>query len=643
MSDIKKVEIRPAKGRPMLTWVGKRPLRDVIAYPAQLIETFAPAYIPEANNDLWNNWPDTFPKSGLLFHGDNKDVLAYLLANGFRGKIKLVYIDPPFDSAADYVRKVVLRGHSNSLTGETYTLGEQIQYTDIWVNDNYLQFMYERLLLLKELIAENGSIVLHANSSKGHLLRCLLDEVFSPKNMRNEITWRYVKYQMGNTKQFVDNTDRLFWYAKGDSWTYNLQYEKLEKPKELLAKGWDKNKGVIVNLRNGEGKTYKISIEKEKVDNFWNLPFEGPVDVRGDDNQLYRIENFPKSDSWLLPYIAAPSFERTGFPTQKPEILLERIIKALSNVGDIVLDCFIGSGTTGAVAQKLGRRWIGTDINKGAIQTTSKRLQDIIQEQLKASQHLTKVLPSLEKDTKFIPAQLSFSVYRVNDYDLQIQHNEALNLACEQLGVTRSKTDAFFDGTLGKDLVKITPFNHPVTPLDLEEIKRELGNRPEEERNIIVVSYGAELAVQVWLEDWNRNRKRTNLPNQIEIKDLRVDTKSGGFFIHQPAETEISIERIGNQISIEIQNFISPAIIERLKLQSGLLSPQITDWRSMVDSVMIDTAYNGKVFNVVLADVPEKKTDLVKGKYIIESQSGAKVAVKVTDMLGEEVLVVKEV
>ena len=117
----------------------------------------------------WTDWPAAYLKGGLLFHGDNKEVLAHLLANGFRGKVNLIYIDPPFDSGADYVRKVSLRGAKGTakIDGEGYTLGEQIQYTDIWANDNYLQFMYERLLLLRELLAPTGSIVLHANSTKG--------------------------------------------------------------------------------------------------------------------------------------------------------------------------------------------------------------------------------------------------------------------------------------------------------------------------------------------------------------------------------------------------------------------------------------------------------------------------------------------
>ncbi len=207
------VKIAPAKGRPMLTWVGKRPLSHITAFPAQHIETFSPlapspiAREGRGERSAWKQWPAAYPKGGLLFHGDNKEVLAHLLANGFRGKVNLIYIDPPFDSGADYVRKVSLRGAKGTakLDGESYTLGEQIQYTDIWANDNYLQFMYERLLLLKELLAEDGSFYLHTDWHKGHHLRCLMDEVFAADSFKNEIIWRYSKYQMRGMSRFVNN------------------------------------------------------------------------------------------------------------------------------------------------------------------------------------------------------------------------------------------------------------------------------------------------------------------------------------------------------------------------------------------------------------------------------------------------------
>jgi len=279
------------------------------------------------------------------------------------------------------------------------------------------------------------------------------------------------------------------------------------------------------------------------------------------------------------------------------------------------------------------------------MQTTAKRLQGIIREQIESEQKRQHPLPGLgQEDTTPKPAQYSFAVYRVNDYDLQIQHNEALNLACEHIGVARIKTDVFFDGTLGNRLVKVIPFNHPLTPLDLEEVKKELSNRPEEARDIVVVCLGKELAVEGWLEDWNRHRKRTGLPNKIDVIEVRSDPKYGGFFVHKPAEAEVKIQRTDEGFLIEIVNFLSPTIIERLRQQSGVLMPHIDDWRAMVDSVMIDTAYDGQVFNILLADVPEKKNDLVAGKYILPASQGkATVAVKITDMLGEEVLFVEKI
>jgi len=645
------VTIAKAKGRPMLTWVGKKPLARVTAYPAQAIEQFSAqpqvnvGLRDETTNPTYVDWPEDMPQGGLLYHGDNKDVLAHMLANGFRGKVKLIYIDPPFDSGADYVRKVQLRGAKGTIKieGEEYTLGEQVQYSDIWANDNYLQFMYERLLMLRELLDENGSILLHCNSKKGFLLRCLLDEVFGSNGYRNEITWHYVKYQMGRISQFVDNTDRLIWYSKGEDWTYNLQAEKLDTPKHLLAKGWDKDKGVIVNLRNSEGKTYKVQINEEKVDDFWsNLPCDEFPVIDESGNRIV-IDKVHVDDAWLMPFIAAPSHERTGYPTQKPIIVLERIIQALSKPGDLVLDCFVGSGTAVLAAQKLGRRWIGCDINKGSIQTTAKRMQNLMQEQATASNNTRQgeLLPSPptplpqagEGSSK--PCQLSFSTWRVNDYDLQIQHNEAVELACQHLGVTRTRTDTYFDGTQGGRLVKIIPFNHPLTPLDLEALRNELKSRPNEERDIMLVSLGIEQSARKWVEDYNRNRPI----NKLHLIELRTDRKYGGIIKHEPISADIAISRENDKLVVEIRDVVSPTIIQRLHLQEGVFRAQIADWRAVVDCVLIDTQYNGEVFNVALSDVPERKQDLVDGRYELAAPpAGSTVAVKIIDMLGEETL-----
>ena len=171
----------------MLHWVGKKPLDIVRHFPAQLCETVEVDKPPtEPSYEEY-----TKSKYNLLFHGDNREILSELLIAGFRGKIDLIYIDPPFDSGADYVRKVELRGQSKKLESEGHTSIEQAQYEDIWANDNYLQFMYERLILMRELLSNKGSIYLHCDWHKSHHLRFLLDEVFGEENFGNEIIWCY--------------------------------------------------------------------------------------------------------------------------------------------------------------------------------------------------------------------------------------------------------------------------------------------------------------------------------------------------------------------------------------------------------------------------------------------------------------------
>ena len=398
------------------------------------------------------------------------------------------------------------------------------------------------------------------------------------------------------------------------------------------------------------GKTRYWRYSKRRME---ELHKEGRI-VQAAQDSVPRIKRYldempgiPLQSIWRdINSVQSQALEREGFPTQKPEALLERFIKLGSNPGDLVLDCFVGSGTTAAVTQKLGRRWIGCDINKGAIQTTVKRLEGIITEQIagakKASQQKDLIADDAEKSPP--PAQLSFAVHRVNDYDLAIQHNEAVNLACEHIGITRTRSDSFFDGSIGQRLAKIIPFGHPLSMSDLEDLKKELAARPNEERDVVVVCLGKELTVDAWLADWNRLRKRGDVPNKIEIIELRTDPKYGKFIAHQPACAKVDIARKADKLVVEIKDFISPSIIERLQSQAGLLQPKIDDWRAMVDCVMIDPAHDGKVFNISLADVPEKKTDFVQARYELDAPKGKTiVAVKITDMLGEEVVVTKEV
>jgi len=416
----------------MLYWVGKKPLDYVKGFPAQLIEVFDPLYTGRkvytpAYDELKDNWQN------LLFHGDNKEVLATLLELGFRGKIDLIYIDPPFKSGADYVREVELRGLKDlgRIDEDSASVLQQTMYFDIWNNDNYLQFMYERLMLLKELLSETGSIYVHLDWHVGHYIKLLMDEIFGKENFRNEIVWYYTNKIPDTRKRlFTNSTDMILFYTKSNQNIFNPLYEERDKP--IKVSKMEKVNGKKVYVKGENGKVEMITREERVMDNVWEIP------------------------------LLHAQAERLGFQTQKPEALLERIIKASSNSGDIVLDCFIGSGTTAAVAQKLSRRWIGCDINKGAVQLTSSRLQKIIKEQIE------------KNETKY-PC---LAIYKVNNYDLKLLQTEAIELAVQHIGIQRTRTDRFFDGTLGKNLVKIIDFNHPLTLLDLQLLQDELRRCP---------------------------------------------------------------------------------------------------------------------------------------------------------------------
>lgn len=567
----KKSKVQKVKGRPLLHWVGKKPIETIQSYPAQLVETVGeakmleiPAY--DALNDSW---------SDLLFHGDNKEILSTLLVNGFRGKVDLIYIDPPFDSKADYVRKVELRGTKHKLAGEDQTAIEQIQYEDIWANDTYLQFMYERLILLRELLSEKGTIYLHCDWHKSHYLRMLMDEVFGANNFRNEVIWAYFvsgKYP----EYYARDHDNIFVYSKSDTPTFNYKrhfdkyfyYEKYHEG--AVAKD---EKGNEYYLYNGERRTF--------------------------DKQL--------SETWHINKVKRDGSEISGYPTQKPLELLERLIEAASNKNDIVLDCFVGSGTTAVAAHKLGRRWIGADINKGAIQTTMSRLQ--------------------KSD---IPSNVLH--YRVNNYDFQ-QMSALRAIIVEKYGITESKTDLYFDGVVGNKLVKIAELNRPITQLDVQGITDELRRRADETRDVLLIGSGEELNVEVMLQE---NRRLQGSLNNIEVKDIQSD----GIIIAEPAEADVSIEKSDGKVRITIKNYLSPTIIKRLGLDRSIFGERITDFRAQIDTVIIDTDYDGKTLNVTHADVPDRKQDFVQGEYEYDlPKASQKIAVKITDMLGEETLV----
>lgn len=597
----REAKISPLKGRPMLHWVGKQPLGVVRYFPSQLRESVGAKQPPVEPTYDW------FSSNGanLIFHGDNKEILSTLLVSGFRGKVDLICIDPPFDSGADYVRKVKLRGLGNGngnengngskILGESYTVIEQVQYEDIWANDSYLQFMYERLILLRELLSEKGSIYLHCDENKNHQLRFLLDEVFGQENFRREIIWDITV--LSGYKTIADNWvrghDSIYYYTKGKNFIFN----KLKQPHR---------------------KEYLDRFDKQDENGRWY--FEG----RGE--RLYKDEVIERGksagDVWydIMSFQQQPtSSENTQYPTQKPESLLERIIKSSSDEGSIVLDCFCGSGTTAAIAEKLNRRWIVADLNRGAVQTTMKRLQGVLHEKHGDNGNLVEEQPR------------GFIHYRVNNYDFA-KHSEIKRLVILKYGIESQKTDLFFDGRMEGLPVKIVDLNRTLTRLDIQLIRDEMKqNRPNDERDIVVFCNGAESGIQAELEQESRRRPI----NKIIVRDIQMD----GFTTYQSAEAKVSIRKRGKTASVKIQKYISPTILGRMEMDRTVFDEQIDDFRAQIDFVLIDTDYNGEYFNITESDVPERRADIVRGEYELNlPRPGATIAVKIVDMVGEETL-----
>nr|WP_172687274.1 DNA methyltransferase [Ancylobacter novellus]ANC67851.1 DNA methyltransferase [Ancylobacter novellus] len=287
-----------------------------------------------------------------LIYGDNLLAIGSLLAGGddsasVRGKVNLIYIDPPYDSKADYRRKVELPGASIE---QLPNVIEQFAYTDTWSEGtaSYLRMITPRLFLMKELLTHNGSIVVHLDWHVCHYVRMVLDEIFGKANFVNEIVWYYYNKMQGNVNHFAQNHDVLLWYRAGDEYTFNKIREEREAPVKQLKRVWDKDKGKIVNAKGPDGKVIYIESTERTLDDVWRISMLQPADRK----------------------------ENLFFNTQKPEALIERVITAISNEGDLVADFFIGSGTTAAVAERLGRRWIASDFGKPACMVTRKRLID---------------------------------------------------------------------------------------------------------------------------------------------------------------------------------------------------------------------------------------------------------------------------
>lgn len=560
------------KGYPELRWTGKRPYRSTQFYPAQLKENYG-----VAGETGWIN---------KIFWGDNLQVMSHLLKE-LRGKIKMVYIDPPFDSKADYKKKIQLKDKNIFNDNNSF---EEKQYGDIWTNDEYLQFMYERLILIRELLSDDGVVLVHCDYRRVSQLRLIMDELFGQStdvNFRNEVIWAYRTGGAPKDFSLARKHDNILMYAK----TGNFKINKL-KERQYLEKSFMDSKV------DSKGRFY--------VDTVLRDIFEGVINIVIDEkNEIIKEYNTRA--------VLNLSAERVDYPTQKPEGLLDLLITICTNPGDLVFDCFMGSGTTQAVAMKLGRRFIGADINLGSVQTTTKRLLNILNEP-------TDLFSNNEK--------VGFEVYNVNNYDFFRNPIEARELLIEALGIQSFSASNVFDGELDGRNIKILPVNRIATKADLNELVSNLPYskyekiREENSREIVdritLVCMGHEPDL---VGAFKEMVGKYNI--DVELVDILLDKSSLEF----KRDSQASVKLKGNTVTIE--QFYPMNLMQKLSLQKE----SVDNWKQLVDSIMIDYNYDGETLNPQIIDIPDKN-ELVKGKYDIPSNHG-RIKIKITDLLSE--------
>ena len=344
------------------------PRKDVSGFFRGQVPNIPNAFNAALDGGSWMN---------RLVYGDNLLTMQALLAGdpqtglpSLRGKVDLIYIDPPFDSKADYRTKVVLPGLNLQ---QKPTIIEQFAYADTWEEGtiSYLKMIYKRLVLMKELLSDKGTICVHIDWHVAAYVKLVMDEIFGKDKFRNEIIWHYQTFQGQVKSYFPRKHDNIFIYSKGDNPVFHLlKDDNAEETIDFTR--WndylnENNEITGANYPENDSR-FKGYYSRFVKDNHRK---PGPNDV------ILKIEGNTIDSVWDLKAVDPKNkTERVGYATQKPEALLERIIKASSNEGDLVCDFFGGSGTTAAVAEKLGRRWITCDIGKPASLVMRKRFID---------------------------------------------------------------------------------------------------------------------------------------------------------------------------------------------------------------------------------------------------------------------------
>lgn len=504
-----------------LVWNGKSRDVSTTVLPFQSLEHIdEPRAETKTQGDLFDSRGRQLKGwTNKLIWGDNKLILSSLKAGALRqqieeaGGLKLIYIDPPFDVGADFSMDI-------EIGGETFhkepNLLEQIAYRDTWGRgaDSFIAMLYERLILTRDLLASDGSIYVHMGPAINHYVRACLDEVFGNDRHLREIVWKRVSSR-SHGNYYPATHDYILFYSRGDSVIWNQLFEPLSdeyietKYRHSDPDGRRYRKDNCLNQNqnrpnltydwNGHLRTWRWTKEKmQELHDTGRLVYtsSGMAEYK---RYLDESEGVALQSVWAdINPVNSQAKEDTEYPTQKPEALLERIIGASTNAGDIVADFFVGSGTTAAVAEKLGRKWIATDLGKFAIHTTRKRLIQV-QRDLKAAEKPFRAFEVLNLGRYERQAYLNVGGRlsgKEREEALARKEREFRDLILKAYKATgfggsegQPAQDGFFHGARNGRLVVIGPINLPVGRLFVEEVITECRKRGASRADILAFEF----------------------------------------------------------------------------------------------------------------------------------------------------------
>ena len=610
-----------------------------------------------------------------LIWGDNKYILSSLKNGPMRseiekeGGLKLIYIDPPFDVGADFSMNVEIGQDSYE---KKPNILEQLAYRDTWGKgkDSFLSMIYERLILMKDLLSDDGSIFLHCDWRLNSSLRLILDELFGNENYKNEIIWKR-KGGSANPEHQLDNSvDYLLWYSKSKDSKINQQYtresdEALNYIKERFVhkekdgRAYMTSPIVSPNYRENliyEYKGFKpprngwsISLEKMKQ---WDK--EEKLYFPKNGNRIYRkifldeYQGQPISNIWTDVFKINPmSKERLDYPTQKPETLIERVLELSTNDGDLVADFFCGSGTTAAVAEKKNRKWICSDLGKFSIHTCRKRMISI-QRQLKKDKKDWRAFEILNLgkyqrqhfiyDGKTERDEIKINIKKKKEKEFKLL---ILN-AYKATEIDGFKT---IHGKKNNSCVSIGPINQPLSRNHVEEVINECLKNKITSVDILGFEYEMGLFPTIQEEAKSKGLSLAYKQIPMEVFDKRAVTK-GEVIFHDVAYIEFKPIFKGKKVSVQLTDFavfynednfnidenLSPGkskivvengqILEKRKDKKGIIKEKILtkDWHDWIDYWSVDYDYESKPEIVKFKTSDGKLEEEWTGNYIFENE-----------------------